>query len=183
MRRLNWRYAHGLSGTVIAASLGGLLASALTRNLELAMLCSETFFASIAGLLVALAFTWVGRARRVQDRVDQLAGETARYSAARAVLDVEAERAASASEKRDQESVEALAAERAALQKEYADRLCEELSKRDATRAGDITKAWLLGFSTGQKGLTEDVRETSGVVIPWPVPQGDTAAGAGRYRN
>lgn len=183
MQRLNWRYAHGLSGTVIAASLGGLTVAAITRNLELAMLCSETFFTSLAALLVALAFVWVARARRVQDRVDQLSGETAKYSAARAVLDVEAERAASASEKRDRESVETLAAERTALQKEYADKLCEELAKMGATRAQDVTKAWLLGFSTGQAGLTEDARETGGVVIPWPVPQGDTAAGAGRYRN
>lgn len=183
MQRLNWRHAYGLSGAVITASLGGLLAAAVTRNLELGMLCSETFFASLAALLVALAFAWIGQGRRVQDKVDQLASETAKYSAARAVLDVEAERAASANEKRDRESAEALAAERAALQAEYAEKLCDELTKMGETRARDITKAWLLGFTTGQKGLTEDVRETGGVIIPWPLSQGDTAAGAGRYRN
>lgn len=181
MKRLNWRYVYGASSTVITASLGGLLAAAIKRNLELAMLCSETFFASLAALLVAAAFTWIGHSRRLQGRIDQLASEKAKYSAARAVLDVEAERAAVATEKRDQEAIDDLAAERMALQKEYADKLCEELAQMAKTRAKEVSKAWLLGFNSGQAGLTEDIRETGGVLIPWPLPQDDT--GAGRYRN
>jgi hypothetical protein len=185
MPRLKCRYVYTVGGMGVTACFGTLVAAAATQNLELAMLGAVTFFGCLAIVLVALAFEWLDRGRRIQDRVDVLEQERAKYHAARAFLDVEAERAVSANEARELKAAEVTAEERAAMRQEYDTKLSENVATMDNTRTKEVKEAWLLGFKAGQSGLTEDAPEAGGILIPWPlpVPQGDTTKGAGRNRN
>lgn len=182
MQRLKWGYIYWIASTIMAASTGALLTATVTSNLELAMLGSELFFASLAGLLVALAFAWLNRARRIQTKADELDLERAKYNTALILLDAEAERAANANEAREHAMDEALAAARDALEKDHSEKLHAMAEEASNARAKEIKRAWLLGYEVGLAGLTEDEPHTGGILIPWPVPpvHGGRATSSGR---
>jgi hypothetical protein len=183
MRRLTWAFKLGVAGLV--GSTVALTVAAFTRNLELALLSSEVFLASLGTVLTALAFIWLARAKRIQDKCDALDQERSKYYAARAVLDVEAERALHASEASARHARETIERERAALQQEYEAKLAASQAEMDQTRVDECKKAWLLGIDHERRGLVEEPLDTSRTVIPWPVtpPRDDTAKGAGGYGN
>jgi hypothetical protein len=181
MRRPTWGFKLGVAG--LAGSTVALTVAAFTRNLELALLATEAFLASLGAVLTALAFIWLARAKRIQDKCDALDQERSKYYAARAVLDVEAERALHASEASARLARDTLIAEREALQQEYEAKLAASQTEMDRTRVDECKKAWLLGIDHERRGLVEEPPDTDRTVIPWPHPQPRNAKGAGGYGN